>query len=81
MYNLFNLYDCPKCGEILSDEMTIVEDIDCDNDEIYEVPYCNKCNSEVRQKFHKNDDGEYIPVMEQVSEDRAKWAMGFFDNL
>jgi NAD-dependent SIR2 family protein deacetylase len=79
MYNLLNVYDCPKCGEVLSDEVHLFEHIDTDNDEVYPVRYCSKCNSEVRERTVEHD-GRNLPVLREVDDERARWANGFYDD-
>lgn len=80
MYNLLNVYDCPKCGEVLSDEVYFYEHIDCENDEVYPVRYCVKCGSEVKEKTAEHE-GRQIPVYREVDDERARWFNGYYDDL
>lgn len=76
MYNLLNVYDCPRCGKVLSDEITHGEDIDTERDKIYEYAKCNNCNSAVTPRLQ---DG--MQCYEEVDDERARWANGFYDDL
>jgi len=79
MYRLFNIYDCPNCGKVLSDEVTYGESIDTDNDKIYPYIVCNKCGHSVEKRTSKDENGEIIECYEEVDEERALWFMGFYD--
>lgn len=82
MYNLLNIYDCPKCGKVLSDEVTHGESFDTERDECYEHHICNKCRSDVTLRCHKDEQtGQIIYTYEEVDDERARWANGFYDDL
>jgi DNA-directed RNA polymerase subunit RPC12/RpoP len=68
------LYECSKCGKVW--EIEEVEIIDCKNDEVYQVPICNRCNrpckmllgqlhalseDEMGREFICGDNHEYDP--------------------
>lgn len=80
MYNLLNIYDCPKCGKVLSDEVTHGESIDTERDKVYEHTICNKCGSSVDIRRTWNEELKYwVYSYEEVDEERARWANGFYD--
>jgi len=54
------IYTCPKCGDVW--HVQIIEDINTEHDEIYRIPICENCNSEV---FEKMEDG--IPVLHALT--------------
>lgn len=82
MYNLLHVFDCPKCGKILSDQVTFGEDFDHDRDEVYGYVICNHCNSDVKQRRVKDEaTGEMIDCFEEVDQERARWANGFYDDI
>lgn len=66
MHNLANVYICPTDGEIT--DAYYHEHIDTENDEIYPVMCCGKCNREVRQKTEHG-----LPVYAEVE-------VNFFDD-
>ena len=59
MFGLANVYDCLTCGEVT--DVYLYEHIDCDNDDVYPVMHCGKCNGEVREK---RENG--LPVYTEV---------------
>jgi len=80
MYNLLNIYDCPKCGKVLSDEVTHGESIDTERDKVYEMCVCNKCGNSVEVRRTWNEEDKYwIYSYEEVDDERARWANGFYD--
>jgi len=80
MYNLLNIYDCPNCGKVLSDQCTHGDDIE--NDEVYHRVMCNKCRSDVKIRTTKDTEtGQIIYHYEEVDDERAKWANGFYDDF
>ena len=79
MYNLLNIYDCPKCGKRLSDEVEYLP-VQLSEDEWGKIPFCNKCNSEVKIRMHIDPDTKQeIYHYETVDDERARWAHGFYD--
>ncbi len=80
MNNCLSIFDCPKCGKVLSDEVIFGEDIDIERDEIHEYAKCNKCNTPVSPRTYKREDGGICVSFEQVDEERARWANGFYDD-
>lgn len=81
MYNLLLVYDCPNCGKILSDQVTIGEDVDAEREEIYQIARCNLCGSTmVTKRTWKNKNGKPQPCYEEVDNERARWANGFYDD-
>jgi hypothetical protein len=82
MYNLLNIYDCPKCGKVLSDEVYHGEIIDVNRDEVYDVKTCIKCKSDVTPRRVKDEEtGRMIDCFEEVDDERARWANGFYDDI
>lgn len=81
MVNLLKIYDCPHCGEVLSDEVVFWEDIDVDSDKIYSYFVCKECGRNVKMKVSKDEKGNDIYHYKEVDEERAKWANGFYDHL
>lgn len=82
MYNLLNIYDCPNCGKRLSDEVTHGQSIDCDRDKVHDYMACQKCGAQVTIRATKSDKtGQIIYHYEQVDDERALWAHGFYDDL
>lgn len=80
MYNFLNIYDCPNCGKILSDQVTHGEEIDHEHDEIYPRTICNKCKADVIVRTTKNEEtGQIMYHYEEVDDERARWANGFYD--
>jgi len=77
MIDLLAVYDCPKCGKVLEDEVEYGEDIDVENDDIYGFWFCTKCNSTLVKPRTK--DGNQC--FEQVDHERWLWATGFYDDL
>jgi len=55
MYNLLNIYDCPQCGKILSDQVTIGQTEDVDRDEVYELIHCNNCGCDAKLRTSKDE--------------------------
>lgn len=78
MFNLLNVYDCPKCGEVLSDQVSYHEEhTDCG---VYAHRNCDKCKSPVTERL--SCDIQTRQVMhhyEEVDDERARWAHGFYD--
>lgn len=80
MYNLLNIYDCRKCGERLSDQVTHYEEIDHERDEVYDHILCDKCNSEVTMRVSYDiKTRQEIHHYQEVDDERARWAHGFYD--
>lgn len=69
MIDLMSIYLCPSCGEVLADQVTKTEIIDCDQDEVIGVILCNKCNREVK------DTGSF----QSVDHERWLWLSGYYD--
>jgi hypothetical protein len=81
MYNLLNVYDCPKCGKRLSDEVEYIN-MQVSSDDWEKMPFCNKCNSEVKMRFTVDPETkQIIYAYEEVDDERARWAHGFYDNF
>jgi transcription elongation factor Elf1 len=81
MYNLLNVYDCPTCGKRLSDEIEYVN-TQVAEDEWCKVPFCNKCNQEVKIRMHIDPvTKQEIYSYEEVDDERARWAHGFYDDF
>lgn len=70
MIDVLNVYACPKCGKVLSDQMYQSEIIDTDNDDVYIFLCCTRCDMEVK------DTGEF----QTVDHERWLWATGYNDN-
>ena len=81
MYSLLNVYDCPKCGKVLSDEIEYIP-VQVADDEWDKLPFCNKCNSEVTQRVSYDiKTHQEMPHLEEVDDERARWANGFYDDI
>ncbi len=79
MYNLLNIYDCPKCGKRLSDEIEMIN-VQVADDEWCDMPFCNKCHSEVKIRMHIDPDTKQeVYEYEEVDIERARWAHGYYD--
>jgi NAD-dependent SIR2 family protein deacetylase len=79
MYNLLNIYDCPKCGKRLSDEVEFIE-VQTSHDDWEKIPFCNKCHSEAKIRMHIDPETKQeIFHYEEVDDERARWAHGFYD--
>lgn len=79
MYNLLNVYDCPNCGKRLSDEVEYIP-VQVADDEWDKLPFCNKCNAEVKIRMHVDPQTKQeVYHYEEVDEERARWAHGFYD--
>lgn len=79
MYNLLNIYDCPKCGKRLSDEVEYIS-VQVSDEDWDKVPFCNSCKSEVKIRMDINPvTKQEIFHYEEVDDERAKWAHGFYD--
>jgi len=76
MIDLFAVYECPKCGDVLEDKVFLHEDIDIEKDRIYQAMLCEQCFSEVRAKLVGGDF-----CFEKVDHDRWLWANGYYDHL
>lgn len=76
MIDLLSVYVCPKCGEILEDQIETVPIIDCINDEVWEETICQKCNHSVTRKLI---DGQVC--FQSVDHERWLWATGYYDEL
>ena len=74
MIDLFAIYICPNCGEVLEDRVFYHEEIDCEHDEVYPMYCCEKCHSEVKRKIV---DG--VECFQTVDHERWLWAEGFYD--
>lgn len=68
MIDVMYVYDCPKCGKRLSDQVSEQESIDIVNDEVYRILCCNTCYREVRPRMTNG-----IHEMETVDHDRFMW--------
>lgn len=78
MYNLLNIYDCPKCGKVLSDQVEMINTQVAD-DEWCKLPYCNKCNSEARIRSHIDPETKQeVFHYDEVDDERARWAHGYY---
>lgn len=73
MIDLMNVYDCPNCGEVLSDQVSPSNDIDADRDKVYDFWICLKCYATVRPRMN----GE-TPALRQVDHERWLWSEGFY---
>lgn len=79
MYNLLNVYDCPNCGKRLSDEIEYVP-VQVSEDDWDKIPFCNKCNREVKIRMDIDPvTKQEIYHYEEVDDERARWAHGFYD--
>lgn len=79
MYNLLNVYDCPKCGKRLSDEIEYIP-VQISDDDFDKIPFCDKCNSEVKIRMDVDPKTKQeIYHYEEVDDERARWAHGFYD--
>ncbi len=79
MYNLLNVYDCPNCGKKLSDEVEYIP-VQMAEDEWGKVPFCNSCKAEVKIRMHVDPvTKQEIYHYEEVDDERARWAHGFYD--
>ncbi len=74
MIDLLAVYICPKCGEILEDQIDSVECIDDEHDDVWIEKVCQKCGHDVTRKMV---DG--VQCFEQVDHQRWLWATGAFD--
>ncbi len=63
MIGLANVYTCYTCGDVT--DVYLHEHIDTENDDIYPVMHCGKCNGEVREKRVMHE-GVYWPVYAEV---------------
>jgi transcription elongation factor Elf1 len=79
MYNLLQVYDCPQCGERLSDQVGYTEAIDVEHDEVYPLMLCNTCYREVSPRFVEIN-GQRVPCYHEVDDERAAWANGAYDD-
>lgn len=75
MIDLLGVYECPNCGEILSDQVDYIEHIDTDNDEVYGAWQCSRCTCSVSPKM---ENGEH--ALQQVDHERWLWATGYCDD-
>lgn len=66
MLGLANVYTCGTCGDVT--DVYLYEHIDFENDEIYPVMHCGKCNRDVSEKTVEVD-GRRVPVMAEVDDD------------
>jgi hypothetical protein len=80
MIDLLAVYECPICGEVLSDQVESVEIIDTKNDEVWTENICNRCRHSVSAKFVEID-GQKIPCLQKVDHERYLWAMGYYADL
>lgn len=81
MDNLLHIYDCPKCGKVLGDEVEHVP-VQLADDEWGELPFCNKCHAEVKIRMHIDPEtNQEIYHYEKVSDERARRANGFYDDF
>lgn len=81
MYNLLNVYDCPNCGKILSDQVDMINTQLAD-DQWGKVSYCRKCHREAKIRMHIDPvTKQEIYHYEEVDDERARWANGFYDDL
>jgi transcription elongation factor Elf1 len=79
MFNLLNIYDCPKCGKRLSDEIEYIP-VQVAEDEWDKIPFCNKCNSETKIRMHIDPETKQeVYHYEEVDDERARWAHGFYN--
>lgn len=75
--NALLAYTCPKCGDVLQDQIRLVDVVDTLLVDVYPTMVCNSCNSIVVQQFI-DVDGSKLPVMQQVDPERWMFAMGFY---
>jgi len=80
MYNLLDVFDCPNHGKVLSDETYIFDHINLENDEVMPIRHCDKCNREVKARTVEHE-GKQLPVMEEVDDECARWANGYYNDL
>jgi hypothetical protein len=73
MFDLMAVYNCPKCGEILEDQVDFVDIINIDTDYVDQIALC-ECGNAVKPKMI---DG--IQCFEEVSNERWRWAQGYYD--
>ncbi len=74
MIDLLEVFDCPNCGKILSDQVVGSAVVDCENDDVFDVFLCRKCGHEVKPQII---DG--LTCFEKVDHDRWLWASGYYD--
>ena len=70
MIDLLSVYKCQNCGDVLSDQVDVFEDIDTENDSVEEIYTCRKCTGHVRP----------TEELQQVDHERWLWATGFYDD-
>lgn len=73
MIDLLVVYRCPKCGEILEDQVEMIEDIDTENDDVWTEAICGLCGAGVA---HEMVDGQ--TVFQKVDHERWLWATGYY---
>lgn len=74
MIDLLQIYVCSRCGEILSDEVDRVMDIDVQRDDVYVFECCRRCSREARPKMV---DGQ--PSYKRV--DHERWLDAVHANI
>lgn len=75
MIDLLSVYICPTCGDVLSDQVELVEIIDTDHDDVWGELICSKCQHSVMPKM---TDG--VQHMQQVDHERWLWATGAYND-
>jgi hypothetical protein len=78
MIDLLRVYICMKCGDVLSDEVSLFDDIDTENDDVEVYWLHDKCGHSAVPKT-ATEDGKRVPVYEQVDHERWLWSTGFYD--
>lgn len=74
MIGLLGVYVCPTCGDVLSDQVEVVEIIDTERDDVWTEHICNKCQRTVTPKM---TDG--VQHLASVDHERWLWAIGAYD--
>lgn len=75
MIDLLPVFICPKCGEVLSDQVEDIEIIDVDRDDVWKESIHILCGHSVKRKL--GEHGE--PCYEHVDHEQWLWANGFYD--
>ncbi len=75
MIDLFAVYICQHCGEVLEDKVENVENIDTDNDDVWTVKLCS-CGRDVKPKLSNG-----FQCFETVDHERWLWRQGFYDEV
>ncbi len=72
MWGIMHVWDCPNCGPRLDDEIIYHSSIDINLDSSEKLTLCDDCGADVQQRFGTGTDGQKIPVMESVDDERMR---------